>query len=326
MDLTQIPFDVLLTSLEQMPLPNLLKLCSSDKYFRTLCQDERLWKRRTELEFGNKTKPVNSTWKEYYLSFINRKVPIYYQGDVVGNTIIYSDNKEYTLKSLIDLLKQISPYPNKDIYGRELSRYQFGRFLPSQDIHYAVLLDDRITAQNKPPPEYSWYRKGYENIKLVAKINFNDFSVDTIDEDLSHVTKILLVNTDKNSQLLLSKDLTAYLKNSSPDQYRDDFKDIINNDLLSAQSKTPIYVEYAMNHNAIIVKLGTIEKTSTGKKLLSLPIIFQSGYHCERLARYEYDILFEFLFDEKAPNNYSKSFFCENIIDYLKMIGHYHNL
>jgi len=64
--------------LPEIPLYNLYKLCSTNKRFRHLCQNEQLWKIKVEYEFPNTlTKKLPSqTWQSYYLFLLEVKIAI----------------------------------------------------------------------------------------------------------------------------------------------------------------------------------------------------------------------------------------------------------
>lgn len=61
--------DVDVKILSELPLRDVLKLCSVNKYAKALCNKENLWKIKTRLDFPTKieNKPEEDTWKKYYI-------------------------------------------------------------------------------------------------------------------------------------------------------------------------------------------------------------------------------------------------------------------
>jgi hypothetical protein len=74
--------------MEELDIKSLLNFCRTDKYISQLCENDMFWKRRFEQRIGNGIfKPVEMTWKRYYLDLLSNEHnnP---QGDVIREPLI----------------------------------------------------------------------------------------------------------------------------------------------------------------------------------------------------------------------------------------------
>lgn len=61
------PRETQIEILSQLPLPTLLKLCSTDRYFSTICSDDYLWKELVLTRYGDIAQ-VGTSWRETFIS------------------------------------------------------------------------------------------------------------------------------------------------------------------------------------------------------------------------------------------------------------------
>ena len=87
-DYSSLPDEVLLeTFLPQLPIGDLLSLCTADVRVSNLCRNERLWFRKVFSEFPEWTnfKPENMSYRDYYSILPGLKdIPIFLQNNKVG--------------------------------------------------------------------------------------------------------------------------------------------------------------------------------------------------------------------------------------------------
>lgn len=97
-----LPDDVLINEiLPNISLNDLAKLCQSDVRLRNLCQSESLWQNKMKLDFPNVSKPTPLTFKQFYMFLIQAdRVPVYRHGDIVMNTLVTVNNRDYAINDI----------------------------------------------------------------------------------------------------------------------------------------------------------------------------------------------------------------------------------
>lgn len=109
MNLEIFPDQVLLTEiLPNIPLRDLLNICSTNIRFRDLCREELLWMIKFRKQYPNFIKPENITWRQLYLDLNIKNVDVYVDGDVVGNIRIYIEDKDDFINNYDDIINLIS--------------------------------------------------------------------------------------------------------------------------------------------------------------------------------------------------------------------------
>ena len=86
MDLPNLPDDLLIDQfLSVLPLDQVASLCLTHSHIAAICAGERLWTARSFREFPGEArlKPVQMKWRDYYRLLSGKRIPLYYQGDVL---------------------------------------------------------------------------------------------------------------------------------------------------------------------------------------------------------------------------------------------------
>lgn len=93
---------------------SLLNFCQTDRYIKSICEDDNFWLRRSINRYGETvSKPYNKTWKEHYLFLINHyNVTRKYVDSVVTIHV------EKNFRALDEYIQQA-----KSIYNEEYSGY-----------------------------------------------------------------------------------------------------------------------------------------------------------------------------------------------------------
>ena len=105
--------------LPRLPLETLGRLCSSDARISTLCQDESLWQVKTQQEFSQESrmKPDLIHWRDYYQVLkIGKKIPVYFNGDVVGIVPFHPNLYHVTVALIIPYIDQSEQDGHIELY------------------------------------------------------------------------------------------------------------------------------------------------------------------------------------------------------------------
>ncbi len=107
----QVLINVVLPKFSANVLEN---LCYSNVKFNTICHNDQLWqiKSMNELPSFVNLKPIDMTWKDYYLSFLR---PVYYHGDVISYVLYTPDNISQTIESIVPYIEQYGLIGNVNI-------------------------------------------------------------------------------------------------------------------------------------------------------------------------------------------------------------------
>lgn len=76
----EINYDIML-SLSGL---DLLNMCKVNTYTKNICNDERFWKDKLQLDYGHLEKPINESYKEFYINLAPKKYIValrYYDDD-----------------------------------------------------------------------------------------------------------------------------------------------------------------------------------------------------------------------------------------------------
>ena len=110
MDFINLPDELIIPLLIDLPIRDLKHFCQVDQRIRGLCQDERLWQQRVHKDFGFYEKHRNLTWQQLYIQLGNnqiRSIDVYYQDKLIGHIILsYFDTIYQVKRSLILLTRQ----------------------------------------------------------------------------------------------------------------------------------------------------------------------------------------------------------------------------
>lgn len=111
MDLENFPDQVLLTEiLPNIPLRDLLNLCSANMRFNNLCKEELLWMIKFRKEYSSMIKPDYITWKELYMGVTNgniKNINVYINGNIIGNVYLYLDKLDYNINNYDKIINLI---------------------------------------------------------------------------------------------------------------------------------------------------------------------------------------------------------------------------
>lgn len=113
--LLNLPNDTLLRDiLPKIPLSTLTEACSLHPRINQLCQLDKLWQDRTAFEFFKEynNKPLDISWRDYYLLLTGNKIiPVYLGNDQIDSIMFVPRFFELTLKRLLPNLTNIQqPY------------------------------------------------------------------------------------------------------------------------------------------------------------------------------------------------------------------------
>jgi hypothetical protein len=238
--------DLDLEILSKMDDRELGRICSTDKYFAKLCQNNMFWKNRTVKRFGkyfgnNLDKyfldSEKTTWRDYYISIIDFLEKIY------SKKIFHYDGKRDDLKLLSNIIMQNDKILRKELETHyELQRWKemlklelinpnnaFGYYnIVDGDlelIRYLLKMNDvRIKpsiAIKEYLAEYEENEDRIEELKKLVKIVLADKRV-TVDDVIQSIENIL-EDTDVRMQdyTILDLYLDYIIKQGAVEHFRD---------------------------------------------------------------------------------------------------------
>lgn len=93
MDPTSLPDDVIFNEIIPRLNPSeIRKLCQTNKRMARICRDPEVWKSRIKLEFPGFVNRGRGDYQEYLHLKSLPMVPIYYNGDIIDEMLIYNSN------------------------------------------------------------------------------------------------------------------------------------------------------------------------------------------------------------------------------------------
>lgn len=106
--LTDIP-DIDVNILRQIDNEVLTVLCRTDEYVTKICRGEKLWMIKMNYEFPEyiALKPMDISWREYYIFVSSKLLPLYYHGDRLGWIPFQIDMINLTLTFITSYINQI---------------------------------------------------------------------------------------------------------------------------------------------------------------------------------------------------------------------------
>lgn len=201
-----VPADIIIIYL--LPLlktSTLLALGQVNKKLAAICEDERIWKIKSQIEFPSILSPSLGSWKLTYKQFyLNPPVPIYCNGEFVSNVYIMNENIVIS-----EIIKYFEPGPMWIVFIDEINTKAKG----------APLF---VNSKRKNPIEFQY--KLFRNIKyivVVRGLDLNQYS-NVLELLVSNDTKLPIYGyTQKVIKNVYNKEevqrLESYIKNAVKD-------------------------------------------------------------------------------------------------------------
>lgn len=128
------PADITYSIMLQASLPELIKLCKTERAAFNICDNPRFWQKKLQLDYPNLQKPNDVDWKRFYIDYTQGRyklvtlrisklnvmaaTPLNLESIVarlrrnnVAQLLIHQDN------SISDIMKQILPYIDPQDFG-----------------------------------------------------------------------------------------------------------------------------------------------------------------------------------------------------------------
>lgn len=194
---------------------DLLRLCQTNHDFAKVCRDDKIWQQRVISDYPSlPDKPKGMSWRNYYLSLINRLITIYYQKEVITLLWLEVDDffSNFSAKDLHELIA-ITMQDHVIVNVGSIPNVVDG------DYNYIILLnifqenneDIRIKIYEEPDDEITGPCRTFDSSTILDYLTFNEIIIpkDTGIELLDPKELCLFVTALQDLHLFVEKDLFA---------------------------------------------------------------------------------------------------------------------
>lgn len=140
-NITNLPKEINYGIMLKTPLPSLIKLCETNRYYNEICYDDFFWKKKCYYDFGERAdyNPENLNWKSLYMDLYDSKdVPL---------CIIYAGSfNDINSCDVIDKIRVHKKERFTELYKRIINIHGDGivNLIGYDNIEYTSLLDSNF--------------------------------------------------------------------------------------------------------------------------------------------------------------------------------------